>query len=630
MSAQTRASIQAHIDKRLEQAPRRPGVYLMRDSQGEVIYVGKAKELVNRVRSYFRATSDGRFQIDAMIERVADIEFLVTENEKDALLLENNLIKQIGPRYNIRLRDDKSYVILKLNVQHPWPRALVTRGFKNDGALYFGPFSSADQLRRSMKILTRTFPLRLCSDHTVANRTRACVYHDIHICSAPCVGQVSSADYRGYVDGLIQFLKGQDRQLLDDLHTRMTSAANARQYEQAARLRDQIEAITRTVEPQQTEETGATYDRDVFGYHWDGEHLALKVLFFRDGKLVNSGTHRFRALLPVSELLSSYLVQFYDGNAFIPPEILLPVAIEDQASLEQWLTDRAERKVKVRHPSRGRRRRQVDMAGSNAEQALREHRTADQQQVELLEVLREKLGLSNRPEVIECYDISHLGGGETVGSQVTFNGGVADKTRYRRYRIRTTARGDDYAALEEVLTRRLRRGLDETDLPDLIVIDGGKGQLERVVQVMQQLNIVDIDVIGLAKQRRRQHQGRTVVTDERIFRPGDGDPLVLKQDSPENYLLVRIRDEAHRFAINYHRQLRRRRTLESSLEKMPGIGPKRRQLLLRHFRSPQRVAAASLEELMQVPGIGAKGAAQIIAFLKHSPFPGPGDRSDKS
>jgi excinuclease ABC subunit C len=609
-------TIRRQLAERVAGAPAAPGVYLMRDSAGEVIYVGKAKSLRSRVRAYFGSVTDDRFQIDALLERVADLEFLVTDTEKDALLLENNLIKQMGPRYNIRLRDDKSYVIVKINLQHDWPRALVTRGFKNDGALYFGPYSSADAVRSSMKSLARIFPLRLCSDHTLENRSRPCVYHDIDMCSAPCVGRVEPETYARYVDGLVLFLKGRDRRLLGELEERMNEAAAARRYEQAAELRDQIRAIELTVERQHTEETGESYDRDVFGYHWDGETLAIQVLFFRDGKLINSGAHRFRALLPVGELMSSYLVQFYDGEVFVPPEILLPVAIDDAPSLAAWLTDKAGRAVRVLTPQRGQKRSHVDLACRNAAQALAEERSERDDHAALLESLRDKLELVCTPEIIECYDISHLGGSQTVGSRVTFVGGLADRDRYRRYRIRQPTGGDDYAALEELLTRRLRRGLDEADLPDLIIIDGGKGQLDRIVQVMSRLNVVDIEVIGLAKRRRKQRGGRAVVTDERVFRPGERQPVVLAQDSPENYLLARIRDEAHRFAITYQRQLRRRQALTSSLEMLPGIGPKRRKLLLRHFGSPRRVAAATVEELRAVPGIGPAAAEAVHRYYR--------------
>ncbi|MGD8394086.1 MAG: excinuclease ABC subunit UvrC [Candidatus Eiseniibacteriota bacterium] len=615
------AALRAALEERVARAPRQPGVYLMRDSRGEVLYVGKAQDLRARIRSYFRAGGDGRFQIDSLVERIADIEFLVTATEKDALLLENNLIKQIGPRFNIRLRDDKSYVIVKLNVQHPWPRALVTRGFRNDGSLYFGPYASADQLRRTMKSLARVFPLRLCSDHTLANRTRPCVYHDIDMCSAPCVGLVDLETYRKHVDGLVLFLRGRDRTLLDGLRREMEEAATARRYEVAAALRDQIQAIERTVEPQRTEETGETYDRDVFGYHWDGDRLAIQVLFFRDGKLVNSGAHRFRAALPVRELLSSYLVQFYDGEVFVPPEIMLPVPLQDAGALAHWFTEKAGRRVRVLTPRRGPRREQVAMASANAAQALAVEHEEREQHAALLAGLREALGLANLPERIECFDISHLGGGQTVGSRVTFSGGIADRDRYRRYRVRTPAGGDDHAALDEVLTRRLRRGLDEADLPDLMIIDGGKAQLDRVLAVMARLNVVDIDVIGLAKRRRHRQGERTRVTDERIYRPGETEPIVLPQDSPEHFLLVRIRDEAHRFAITYHRTLRRRRMLESGLEAVPGIGPRRRRQLIEHFGSPRAVAAATVEELTRVPGIGATAAARIAAFF--GPAGGP-------
>jgi excinuclease ABC subunit C len=437
----------------------------MRDAAGSVLYIGKAKDLRSRVRSYFRAGTDERYHIQFLAERVHDVEFLVTGSEKDALLLENNLIKKTKPRFNIRLRDDKSYVILRINVQHRWPRAQVTRGFRDDGALYFGPFSSADKVRNTIRALQRVFPLRLCTDHTLANRSRPCVYYDIKMCSAPCVDKVEEAAYRQYVDGLVLFMKGRDRSLLDNLRRRMHEAAADRRYEEAAELRDRIAAMTLTIEKQATEETAADYDRDVFGYHWQGDELTIQALFYRHGKLTHSSAHRFRALMPVGELLSSFLVQFYVGERMAPAEILLPVEIEDLDVLGAWLSEKSGRAVRIHRPQRGDKLRQVELAQKNAAQAAAEGRTERERQAELLESLRKKLALRNSPERIECYDISHFGGRETVGSRVAFTGGVADKNRYRRYRVRGAAPGDDFGALGEVLERRLGRGIAEGDLP---------------------------------------------------------------------------------------------------------------------------------------------------------------------
>lgn len=613
---------------RLEAAPRTPGVYLMRDTAGEILYIGKAKDLKSRVRSYFHAAGDGRFQISFLVDRVADLEFLVTTTEKDALLLENNLIKQARPRFNVRLRDDKSYVILKINVDHPWPRALVTRGARDDGALYFGPYSSADKLRATVRALQRIFPLRLCTDHTLVNRTRACVYYDIKMCAAPCVGRVTDLTYKEHVEGLIQFMKGRDRTLLDELRRRMQEAAAARRFEEAAEIRDRIAAIELTVERQLTEETGEDYDRDVFGYHWAGGELAIQALFYRGGKLTHSSAHRFRTQMPVGELLSSFLVQFYDGERMVPPEILVPVEIEDAATLADWLGEKTRRAVRIAAPKRGDKREQVEIANQNAAQALVASRQAEERQAELLESLREKLELVATPEVIECYDISHLGGRETVGSRVVFAGGLADKDRYRRYRVRAADPGDDFGALAEVLRRRLARGIEEGDLPDLLVIDGGKGQLARVREVMAELNVVDIDVIGLAKARRKRRPARAVGggggggeravvrTDERVFKADRAEPIVLRQDSAENHFLVRIRDEAHRFAITYQRQLKRRSLTRSQLESIPGIGARRRSALLKALGSVAAVRAAAVDDLAAIPGIGRRAAAEIHAFFR--------------
>ena len=609
------------IEAQLEAAPRTPGVYLMRGAGGEVLYIGKAKELRSRARSYFRVLSDTRVQVEHLVDRVHDLEFLVTQSEKDAVLLENNLIKRLKPRFNVRLRDDKSYVILKINVGHRWPRALVTRGYREDGSVYFGPFSSADKVRNTVRALQRIFPLRLCSDHTLENRTRPCVYYDIKMCSAPCVEKIAEGHYREFVQGFIQFMKGKDRAVLGGLRSRMQAASDRRRYEEAAELRDRIAAIELTVQRQTTEETGETYDRDVFGYHWSGDELAIQVLYFRDGKLTHSSAHRFRALLPVGELLGSFLVQFYEGEKQIPPEILLPVEIEDRSAVADWLSEKAKRRIQLHCPQRGDKRAQVELAGSNAAQALATEALERERQAQLLDSLQKKLALVNYPEVVECYDISHLGGRQTVGSRVTFVDGVADKDRYRRYRVRTETGGDDYAALEEVLTRRLQRGIADGELPDLLVIDGGKGQLGRVLEVLARLNIVDIDVVGLAKARRHRKRGRVERSDERVVKADRAEPIVLKQDSPENHFLVRMRDEAHRFAIRYQRQLKRRTLVHSELEEIPGIGPRRRSKLLTELGSIAAVKAASLDDLVLI--VGRRTAERVHAFFHPAPAAEP-------
>ncbi len=429
--------------------------------------------------------------------------------------------------------------------------------------------------------------------------------------------------YRSYVEGLIQFMRGRNRSVLEELRRRMQEAAAARRFEEAAELRDRMGAIELTVERQHTEVTGESYDRDVFGYHWEGGELAIQTLFFREGKLAHSTAHRFRALMPVGELLSSFLVQFYDGEKMVPSEILVPVEIEDESVLGEWLGEKSGHAVRIRVPKRGDKRAQVEIANRNAAQALVTSRAERDRHAELLESLREKLTLNSTPEVIECYDISHLGGRETVGSRVTFVGGVADKDRYRRYRVRSAQPGDDFGALAEVLSRRLERGIKEGSLPDLLIIDGGKGQLDRVREVMAEHNVVDIDVIGLAKSRRKRRPAlggsdrapAAIRTEERVYTADRDEPIVLRQDSPENHFLVRIRDEAHRFAITYQRQLKRRSLTLSKLEAIPGIGPRRRSALLTTLGSLAAVKEASVEELAQVPGIGRGAAREIHDFF---------------
>jgi len=607
-------------------APKEPGCYLFRDLEGGVLYVGKAKVLRNRVRSYLRPEADGRARIPFMVREAKSIEFVITANEKEALVLENNLIKIHKPRYNISLRDDKTFLSVKIDLRHAWPRAQVVHKYKKDGATYVGPFASGAQLRLTLEAVKRVFPLRRCTDHVMRNRTRVCVYHDIGLCSGPCIaGNVTPEEYKRHVDGLLALLRGKDLSALRHIEAEMEKAASEMEFERAAMLRDQAFAIRTTVESQNAQFAGTkTVNRDVIGMHREGESTQLHVLLYRDDKLVGSTTHNVQSMLPDDEVIEQFCMRYYEGDRPIPPEVLLPIDVDDPISIGLYVSDKAGYSVSVSCPQIGPKAALTRLACLNAKHAMldRDERVAAMEAT--LQSLQEELGLENLPRRMECYDISHLQGDEIVGSGVCFEDGKPNKNRYRRYKLKTVTSNDDFASMEEVLTRRLTRGLEEADFPDLIVIDGGTPQLARVQQVFERLNIVGVDLIGLAKSRDKSAPAFTTgyrssskarVTDERVFLPGRDEPVTLGQQSQELFLLMRLRDEAHRFAITYQRERRQAAAIKSGIDAIPGVGPKRKRALIRHFGSPAQIAKATADELCAVEGITRVLAEKIVAHF---------------
>jgi excinuclease ABC subunit C len=585
--------------------PHAPGVYLLRDAEGRVVYVGKAADLRARVRSYLRPEGDGRVAAPYLARQIADVDFIVTSNEKEALLLENTLIKRHRPRYNVRLRDDKAYLCIRVDTRHAWPRLHMVRRFRRDGALYFGPFSSAKAVRRTIRTLGAVFPLRLCSDRVLASRDRPCLYHQLKRCSAPCVGLVQPDEYRRMVDGLVDLLRGRTDDLLASLRTRMNEAANALEYERAAALRDQIDALEETTQAQRVASPDLK-DRDVIGLARRGEVATAAVLHVREGRLLSKRSLSFRTILPDGAVAAKVLAVVYRPGRLVPPEILLPVAPEDEEALVRDLADRRGGPVHLHVPQRGAGRDLLDLATRNAAEAVRDAEGDETQRALLLERLKERLGLDRPPVRIECYDISTIQGSETVGSRVVFEQALPYKDGYRRFRIRTVAGQDDFASMREVLARRFRRD-DAT--PDLVVIDGGKGQLGEALKALPG----GVAVVGLAKARVLRGERKY----ERVYLPGRRTPLALPPDAPETYLLARIRDEAHRFAIEYHRRLRAKRTVRSELDEIPGLGPKRRTALLRAFGSSAEVKAAGLEELLAA-GLPEKVAREVLKWAGHA------------
>ncbi|MCH6544564.1 MAG: excinuclease ABC subunit UvrC [Deltaproteobacteria bacterium] len=607
------------IQEKLDSFPSRPGVYLMKDRGGKVIYIGKAKDLRNRIRAYFRG-GDGRFQIDFLMRRVGDVETLVTTNEKEALILENNLIKQYKPRYNIRLKDDKSYLSIKVTVSHPWPRILATRKIVKDGNRYFGPYSSAFAARETIDIIEKHFLLRTCTDHNFRNRVRPCLQYQIRRCLGPCVLPVDQQEYEEQLKQAILFIEGKSHELLEELKTKMEQKAEALEFEAAAKIRDQIQAVEKTLEKQRmVSHWGA--DQDIFGLYREGGFIEVQVLFVRQGKLTGNQAYSFEDLeFSDEDMMESLLTQFYQGERFIPDEILLPLELDDKEVREDYLTERKGKRVALLTPRRGDRWKLLEMAVQNARQSFSERHNKEKERERMLLELQEKLRLKHYPQRIECYDISNISGKQAVGSQVTFFDGEPDKKRYRHYRIRSPQAvrgGDDFAMMYEVLERRFRRGIEEGDFPDLVVVDGGKGQLGMALAAMRDLGVEDIDVIALAKMRvQSSPRSRDIQrTEERVFRPGQANPVTLSRNSNALFLLQRVRDEAHRFAITHHKKLRSKQSLHSVLDRIPGIGEVRKRALLRALGSLERIEEATLEDLLEVPSINEKTAREILETL---------------
>ncbi len=601
------------LEEKLAAVPAGPGVYLLKDRGGKVIYVGKAANLRGRVRSYLRG-GDDRSQVRFLCERLADFETIVTANDKEALILENNLIKQYRPRYNVRLKDDKSYVSVKVTVRDPWPRVLVTRRIVKDGNRYFGPFASASAVRDTLDTIRKVFPLRTCSDPVFRNRSRPCIEYDIKRCLGPCVLPVDRGAYEEHLRQVMLLLEGRNSEVLRYLHRRMDDAAGGERFEEAARLRDQIQAIEETQEQQQVvEHWGA--NQDVFGLYREGGCVEVQVLFVRSGKLVSNRSYSFDDWeFPDEEVLEAVLTQFYQAtNHDVPDEILLPVTISDAEVRAEYLSERRGRRVSILVPQRGDKARLVELSRQNAMQSFAERRDAAKQGERMVAELQRRLRLANAPKRIECLDIATFQGAETAGAIVAFDEGEPDKDGYRHYRIRSVVGTDDFAAVAEVLRRRFREARERGGVPDLLVIDGGLGQLAAARAALEEVGLGELEVVALAKERVERDATAVDIRrrPERVFLPGRKNPVVLKPNSTALFLLQRVRDEAHRFVNLYHRKLRTRARFMSRLDAVPGVGPRRRRALLRRFGSLRRVGEASPDRIATVPGITLTLAAQI-------------------
>lgn len=692
-----RARNREQLVELVERLPTDPGVYVMRDRKGRVVYVGKARRLRQRVRQYFNGHDTRRF-VPTLGRILGDIEAVITSNDKEAMLLENNLIKRYHPRFNVKLRDDKQYLVLRLDPHKDWPKLEVVRNIASDKANYYGPYHSATSARHTLRVVNRHFQLRTCSDFVLRNRKRPCLQYQIGRCPAPCVYEVDEDAYAEQVRDVGLFLSGRHTELVKGLSARMEAAAEDLEFEQAARLRDQLRAIETSLQRQEVVGTDEL-DQDVIGMYREGGSVEFVVMHVRAGKLI--GSQRFGASgmeLPDPEVLSSFLSAYYDEAPLVPEELLLPfeLAEDDAAPLADWLSERRgelladrRRSVAIKVPKRGPRKRLTLLAERNAASNFATRRSKRDDAEQALTRLRERLRLSRLPRRIECYDVSHIQGSDPVASMVVFTDGQPDKAAYRHFKIKGQVddggaglsqgerQNDDFRSMYEVLTRRFRRALDrgaEDDswaLPDLIVIDGGKGQLGRVIAAMQDMGIAlgdeGVDLVSLAKERRfaptatragleelreaaaetkpdaeakvageyagqaladyvvatadaeqddgQSDQGKDKVKPERVFVPGARDAIALAHGSSELYLMTRLRDEAHRFAITHHRKRRGKRALTSTLDGIKGVGPATKKALLQHFGTVKAIRAADVDALAEVKGVGPKLAEQIHASL---------------
>jgi excinuclease ABC subunit C len=597
--------------------PDQAGVYLMRGEKGTVLYVGKAKNLKKRVASYFLKSRHLDPKTRALVGRIATVETIVTRTEKEALLLESNLIKRHRPRYNVVLKDDKRYPALRLDLRHPFPNLTIVRKIQKDGALYFGPFASAHAVRETLKVVNRTFKLRKCKNREFANRTRPCLHHQMGACLGPCVGLVDPGTYAEMVAEVVLFLKGRTPELIEKIRGEMAAAVAEEAFERAAVLRDKMFALEKTLEHQGVVSADLK-DRDVFALARSSEAAVVTLQTVRGGYLQGSRNFPFRETLESDAgFMAAFLRQYYESAAFVPGEVLVTHEPEDPELLQEWLRTRLGVRLTVRRPRRGAKRKLVEAALRNAEEALAAHEAATAGRQGMLLRLKERLGLERIPEWIECYDNSNLAGDALVGARVVFRDAEPAKAHYRTYRIDDISVPDDYAAMAQVLRRRFGKA-DPDPMPDLLVVDGGRGQLGIAVAVLRDLSLSGrFGVAGIAKKDADRGE-----SEDKIYLPGRSNPVNLSRDPDLLLLLQRIRDEAHRFAVTTHRKRRSRGFLASELDGVPGVGPKRKALLLAHFGSLRRIREASVEALAALPGIDAKTAEAIREAL------GPGAATD--
>ena len=629
------STISEKIRKQLAALPARPGVYIMRNAKGEVIYVGKAAKLKDRVRSYFGSPHMMEPKTRALRDHIDDFEYIVVGNAGEALILEATLIKRHQPFFNIRLKDDKRYPYLKVDVQNPWPRVYITRRIEKDGARYFGPYASAGSVRATLDLTKKLFPWRSCTKEITGKDARPCLDYYIKRCIAPCTGYCTKEEYDEVIEDVILFLEGKSDDVLRRLRQQMEAAAERMEYERAAQVRDQLRSIERTVERQMVSTTRKE-DVDIFGMAREGDQACVQVFFVRGTQMIGRDTFVVEGVRDESDsaVLTNFILQYYEGAQYVPKLVALPAEAEDRDTIEELLSEKRGSLVEVRVPERGEKKRLVELAGDNASEALSLMRVkwmADANKTEqALEQLMEELSLPGIPQRIECYDNSNIQGTSPVSSMVVFIDGKPATNQYRRFKVKTVVGADDFATMAEVLRRRFKNHGKPAEgvtaevegdhdatrdpkpeiqiqegwaLPDLVIIDGGKGQLGAAVQVMRELGVHHIPTVGLAKRF------------EELFVPDEDEPVVLPRGSEALYLVQRIRDEAHRFAITFHRQVRGTSSIQSALDTIPGIGPKRKKALLRKFGSVKQIREADVEEIASTVGFTKALAEKVKAEL---------------
>ncbi|WP_343394552.1 excinuclease ABC subunit UvrC [Candidatus Amarobacter glycogenicus] len=627
------STISEKIRRQLAALPARPGVYIMRNAKGEVIYVGKAAKLKDRVRSYFGSPHMMEPKTRALREHIEDFEYIVVGNAGEALILEATLIKRHQPFFNIRLKDDKRYPYLKVDVQNPWPRVYITRRIEKDGARYFGPYASAGSVRATLDLTKKLFPWRSCTKEITGKDARPCLDYYIKRCIAPCTSFCTSEEYGEVVEDVILFLEGKSDDVLRRLRHQMEAAAERMEYERAAQVRDQLRSIERTVERQMVSTTRKE-DVDIFGIARDGDQACVQVFFVRGTQMIGRDTFVLEGVRDEAEsaVLANFLLQYYEGAQYIPKLVAIPSDAEERATIEELLTEKRGSLVEVRVPERGEKKRLVELAGDNAREALSHMRVkwmADANKTEqALEQLMEELSLPEMPHRIECYDNSNIQGTSPVSSMVVFIDGKPATNQYRRFKVKTVVGADDFATMAEVLRRRFKnhaktadqgeqgdsanleapdrvadRATEGWETPDLVIIDGGRGQLGAAVQVMRELGVHHIPAVGLAKRF------------EELFVPDEDEPVILPRGSEALYLVQRLRDEAHRFAITFHRQVRGKSSIQSALDTIPGIGPKRKKALLRKFGSVKQIREADVAEIASTVGFTSALAEKVKAEL---------------
>lgn len=618
----------------LDSLPESPGVYMLKDNRGKTTYIGKAKNLRSRLRSYFQQSMEKgqRPHIPYLMQEVQGLDYLVTPDEREALILENSLIKKSKPKYNILLKDDKTYASLKLDPRETFPKLTFTRRILKDGAIYFGPFASGKALRQTKRLIHKIFPLRDCTEGKFKRHTdRPCLNYHMKLCLGPCAGMVDKKKYLEVVDQTKMFLKGERREIINLLRKNMGRASEEMRYEDAALYRDQIKLLEKHIGTP-LHISGSLLDKDIVGCYREGQSVEFVVLFSRGGAIIDKADFSFeRAAGEDDEIVREFLGQFYGPDRFMPKEIIIPIRFEGMEVFSEWLSERQGTKVKIAIPERGYKVKLVNLAMRNAEEGFRRKSAERQNQLDLVKRIKDSLFLSDLPLSIECFDVSNMQGDLAVASMVRFENGKPAKKKYKKFKIKTVFGPNDYAMMHEVLSRRFTRAEQEGwELPNLILVDGGKGQLNIVNEVINELGFSGkVELASIAKGREIHYSIRSSRINQRgylgsmegdidkIYIPGRMNPLSLSKNSQELLFLMRVRDEAHRFAITYHKKLRTKKAFESELDFVPGIGARRKTMLLKHFGSVSRIKEASIEEISSIPGMSRSAAEEVKQYLAH-------------